>query len=386
MPIPRLSFPALVLLALLPMSALAASSSQISHASRKIVLADNATAFQAYDNYEGNGPDFGKINSSDVQACASACQTQAACQGYSYDKRVNLCTLKSSVTMLRFDPRFVVGLHSGAALPPTSELPTEMSLRPGISFSGGEYRSEGQQTMDACQAKCESDKDCVGFTYAKTEAVCHLISTIADERETTDSDSGEKRQQAPSAPQASVPAAEQPPAAVAAEPTAPAPGNYRYRVNRDIYGHDIIQSDGLVYLVSTDIDDCTRKCDQAASCVAISFDRWNNRCYLKSEVSSSMLDVRSSIAVKQPNDIPDVSEAVATIEPLHRRRLRGENLSTKVASSLPQCRTSCEQDLHCVGFNFSKAGSGSPSCEMFRRLDGRDVDNAVESGYKTQAP
>ena len=139
-----------------------------------------------------------------------------------------------------------------------------------------------------------------------------------------------------------------PPAAPApvARPETPtlALNDFATRDNRDMYGGDIPLPSGKIGYQSADINECAARCETTSSCVAFSFNRWKNVCYLKNNIPISILDASSTIAVKSPLQLPDVSVAAAQIEIFRNRSLRGTLISRNAVSNFEACKTNCDND------------------------------------------
>ena len=155
--------------------------------------------------------------------------------------------------------------------------------------------------------------------------------------------------------------------------------------NRDIYGHDIPSMNGTIGLSGLDFEGCEARCDATMGCAAISFDRWNNKCYLKDSVAMALLDARSTIAVKKPLDLPSVSAAQAQMETVHHRRFRGDIFAYARAPNFSACSTKCDGDLRCVAFTFLKQAIGD-NCRFFGMVDSYELDDPADGGYKYQPP
>jgi len=161
--------------------------------------------------------------------------------------------------------------------------------------------------------------------------------------------------------------------------------SFAQRHNQDIYGHDIPLSDGRVYISGVDINGCAAECGKMAACVAFSFDRWNDKCFLKDEVSNSIVDVRSTIAVKKPRQLPKVSTQQTEIQPVHRRQFLGNIISGKQASDFSKCKSNCYEDENCIAFTFFK-GTVNNKCQEFKEVNGYTLNNNADGGHKYQKP
>lgn len=143
-------------------------------------MAQNEQAFTLYDNYDLTGTNLSTLSLSDVrdlQNCMEACQIEAHCQGYTYNKFFRSCSFKKTVGTLRFDPSSVAGVSG--SLPPASDAPFEMELIEERRFVGNSYRSQAISSYAECERICEEDQQCVGTSYAVTQHTCRLFGTVA---------------------------------------------------------------------------------------------------------------------------------------------------------------------------------------------------------------
>ena len=166
---------------------------------------------------------------------------------------------------------------------------------------------------------------------------------------------------------------------------APVLKNFVARNNSDIDGNDIPNSSGRIGIQVENINECALRCTATPSCLALSFDRWKNYCYLKDNVTRSILDVTSTIAVKRPLQLPSALAVQTKIEVIRNRRLRGDLAGRSADASFDACKAKCDEDRRCLGFNFAKQSTATTPCEMFNFLDGYDPDNTMDGGYKIQA-
>jgi hypothetical protein len=163
---------------------------------------------------------------------------------------------------------------------------------------------------------------------------------------------------------------------------------YNWRPNRDIYGNDIVSTGNRPGIPGLELRTCAALCNANKSCLAFSFDRGTNRCFLKDKIETSLLDPPSMLGVKKPEDLPKASTVTASIHPLHRKRFNVQPVLRMRRFDLADCQAACADELRCVGFSFSRSVTDSENCEMFNFMDGYgyDEDAAAESGFKTQEP
>jgi hypothetical protein len=91
------------------------------------------------------------------------------------------------------------------------------------------------------------------------------------------------------------------------------------------------------------------------------------------------------IAVKKPGEVPRVSLKDNSIALLRDKRMHGTPNKTLKARDFEACKMSCNVEILCVAFNFSKRATGD-NCEMYKMSDGYEADSKVDAGYKYQAP
>jgi len=158
------------------------------------------------------------------------------------------------------------------------------------------------------------------------------------------------------------------------------------RRNRDILTNDIL-IDGKIGTSQSDIGACAVQCDDTPACKVFSFDHVLNKCYLKTNVATSVIDPQSTIAVKSPLQLPNASTATADIELKRNTRIMNNDppVSRKKVTDFNSCKATCLDSLSCIAFTFLKAAPDE-NCEMFDGLKSFLSDNSADSGYKSQKP
>ena len=156
--------------------------------------------------------------------------------------------------------------------------------------------------------------------------------------------------------------------------------------NLKIDGQDILSPTGRIGVPNIDLSTCAAQCDNNQSCVAFSFDRWRQVCYLKNKVVAPLLDPASLTAVKN-GTIPNKSNAPFKITLLPDRQFLGQpNRHTRV-SNFVACWAACKDDENCVAFSFLKDVRTTDNCQIFENPEqGYVVDPSIVSGYKYQIP
>ena len=156
--------------------------------------------------------------------------------------------------------------------------------------------------------------------------------------------------------------------------------------NLNIDGEDILLPTGRIGIPDIDLSTCAAQCNNKQSCVAFSFDRWRQVCYLKNKVVTPLLDPPSLTAVKN-GTIPNKSKAPFKIETLFNRRFLGKPNRHTRASDYLACMAACKDDENCVAFSFLKDVGTTDNCQIFENPEqGHIADPSIDSGYKFQIP
>jgi hypothetical protein len=151
-------------------------------------------ALQPYDNYDLTGPNHRILRGGSLQTCSAACQDEAQCQAFSYDKWEQKCFLKQDLGAFSFDPRFTSGISSRLASPPISNEPIVMMCSAERIVTHSEASSFTASSLGQCQKACEEDSNCVAFTFEQFQQKCSVFPTadeVVDDRAVV---SGVKRQ------------------------------------------------------------------------------------------------------------------------------------------------------------------------------------------------
>jgi hypothetical protein len=145
-------------------------------------------------NFDLEGGDLTHFRGSSQQGCESACSADSACVAYSFDKWNGWCFLKSSLGVLRFEPKCVVGVREGAGEPPRATSAKVMQRYRGRSFPGEGYERRRSASMEACEESCRVDSACVAFTFRRSASACQMFDVAPEYHPDGDADSGAKRQ------------------------------------------------------------------------------------------------------------------------------------------------------------------------------------------------
>ena len=109
----------------------------------------------------------------------SACEGDAGCKAYSYDKWKRYCYLKGTLVPLVLNPSSLSGVRESIGKPEISELQLRMERTQARKFSGNELLFTTNSTLDSCESKCQQHESCVGLTFEKGTDACRLFNSIA---------------------------------------------------------------------------------------------------------------------------------------------------------------------------------------------------------------
>jgi hypothetical protein len=147
-------------------------------------------------NYDFVGNDLRQLRNTDEGACTRACEVEASCRAYTFDKWNQWCFLKTAATEMRFDPQYTSGLKKGAQAPTAAGGARLIERYRNKAFPGYGYLIEQQIDFDTCGSRCNGDESCVAFTFRKKGQSCHLFDDVDAYSSNADADSGIKRQPA----------------------------------------------------------------------------------------------------------------------------------------------------------------------------------------------
>ncbi|KIZ44037.1 MULTISPECIES: PAN domain-containing protein [Rhodopseudomonas] len=151
--------------------------------------------------------------------------------------------------------------------------------------------------------------------------------------------------------------------------------------NRDMDGGDIIEAGSLLMLRDTSQGECEARCRARRDCVAVSFDRWNNSCYLKDTVIPLTLDPHSVTMIRADQQTPGSVPATERFCAYNNSLLTGEGQPAFSVPSPRACEISCGSDRACVAYSFMKVAK---LCLKFSTTSNREKGVDAVSAVKTQ--
>jgi hypothetical protein len=206
----------------------------------------------------------------------------------------------------------------------------KFTIRDGISVLNGE--SSGRGTVSTIHFRPRRSEYYVGQL---TASVCPQSSCqfhLAVLRELA------RAPTAPNAPEIQV----RPP------PQAPAPAAFNSFPNTDLVGSDLNQ------LRNVDEENCLGACRANAECIGYSFDKWNNWCFLKQNVTLLTVDAQSRSAIKSAHPLPSRSGVQPAIQRYRNRAFPGTESSATAVASYDECEGRCTRSEGCMAFTYFK--------------------------------
>lgn len=128
--------------------------------------------------------------------------------------------------------------------------------------------------------------------------------------------------------------------------------------------------------------DCEAQCRANGECAAFTFNVWNAACFLKSGVTTALLEPSSVSGLPAGAAAPRKSTAAKSMVRYRGRVFPGEPASAGASASFLTCEARCEDDPHCVAFSYVKE---SRICRQFARAGEYTRDSGIDSGVKRQA-
>jgi PAN domain len=154
------------------------------------------------------------------------------------------------------------------------------------------------------------------------------------------------------------------------------------QANYDMFGGDILQSDGKKYF-TTDSATCQSTCLGSGECVAFTYDKWNTACYLKKSLNALKLDPHSDTGIRADQPLPSIAPDAAHFCRYVDSNLYSDNPRRVPSLSVQDCEQGCQPD-DCVAYAFSRTDR---LCSLFRSVSDRkkNIPN-VNAGIRTQYP
>lgn len=152
--------------------------------------------FASYESNDIIGRELARSKDVSRDECASQCEANGSCMGYSYDKWNRWCFLKAAVIGLRVEPKAVSGVRPALGEPVRLGQPMTMERYRGRFFPGKGYQTLRAASMEGCEAICRDDTHCAGFTHYQAQNRCEVFASLPAYEGKKGADSGVKVQKA----------------------------------------------------------------------------------------------------------------------------------------------------------------------------------------------
>ncbi|MEZ5844927.1 MAG: PAN/Apple domain-containing protein [Hyphomicrobiaceae bacterium] len=150
--------------------------------------------FRVRNNRDVQGHDIARVIGVTIGACADACEKNASCKGFSFDRWNGWCFLKDAMPASVLDPASTIGVRRGVEFPNVITIEHEMLSLRRRKFVDTPLRVLADTDAAACSAVCDKELACVAYTAERSEKKCRLFRQTEGHFADDDFDSGFKRQ------------------------------------------------------------------------------------------------------------------------------------------------------------------------------------------------
>ncbi|TBY73654.1 hypothetical protein E0H32_32610 [Rhizobium leguminosarum bv. viciae] len=202
----------------------------------------------------------------------------------------------------------------------------------------GFISAEIPKSQGECHKICEERTGCAGFDYSSIRNMCRLYAAVQGAQPDPSFLAGSRNR----IPNYSDPANLAPPPELEQ-------WHYARYSNVDLFGGDIVAKGIEMF----DSGQCESRCEQDRSCKAFTFNREQDRCFLKSgyQFVQSASGVESGLYFRaKPSEAR--KDLDAEWELFLKSDIPGNDLEESGARTYPQCMQSCEANRSCSGFTW----------------------------------
>jgi hypothetical protein len=146
--------------------------------------------YYSYDNTDFYGDDIKPwLENSNLGDCRMACTSNTACKAFTFNKRRNVCILKTGTGRPKPSSEGI-----SASTTPVSMPAERITVREGVDLHGGDLDTRGLRnlSLNQCSEACLHNDYCAGFSYIKSKNWCWMKRQILDLRANGDVVSGVK--------------------------------------------------------------------------------------------------------------------------------------------------------------------------------------------------
>jgi PAN domain len=147
--------------------------------------------------------------------------------------------------------------------------------------------------------------------------------------------------------------------------------------------YDVVGAD-LRHMRAADKDLCEAACRGESKCVAYSFNKWNEMCFIKTSAAVFRLEPSATSAFRA--DLPKPRNDAAPIK-IQRYLKKAfplpKGVSATTEDTLELCQKRCYKEHQCVAFTFFRA---TRQCFVLGSVGVYVLDERADSGVKRQEP
>ena len=163
----------------------------------------------------------------------------------------------------------------------------------------------------------------------------------------------------------------------------PTAENNRVGIFKSFENFDIRGKDART-IKNTDIVACQSSCSEDRSCMAFSFDKWNQYCFLKSNIDKLSLDPRSVSGVRSDAPEPELATTPLKMTRYRKKVFPGDGYRLSTQLRFEGCELECQAEKKCVAFTYQRARKNK-ECSLFAKTGEYNSSPDADSGIKTQA-
>ena len=221
---------------------------------------DDDRDFTESEGYDYRGGDYNSFRAEDARECRLECAGDRRCVAYTFNERSEICYLKDRVGALERNRDTITGLREGSGgtgggWGDREELTEER----GYDYRGGDYRSFRTTGVSRCKADCRDDSRCEAYTFNLETETCYLKDRVGDYQRNRDTVTGLKSTTGGGRPWGGR-------------------GGLTEEEGYDYYGNDFDSFE------ASGVSACKNACRNEDRCVAYTFNRRTDMCYLKDRV------------------------------------------------------------------------------------------------------
>ena len=151
-------------------------------------------AFAVFENSDVGGEELRRVQGIGGPECSSACEGEAKCAAYTYNKWNRWCFLKAKLGLLRLEPSATVGVRKTLPSPLRAAGESRIFRYRTRSFPGEAYRRLSSSSYELCEQSCIDEQRCIAVSFVREGGDCRLFATATEYLVDAAVDSGVKRQ------------------------------------------------------------------------------------------------------------------------------------------------------------------------------------------------